>query len=212
MTGEPAPDCGICQRLAGLRKSNAIAWPAWYNAPVPSFGDPQARLLVVGLAPGLHGANRTGRPFTGDAAGVLLYATLAAHGFTRGEYRADPADGLILRDCMITNAVRCLPPENKPSTTEIANCRQFLAARIAAMPNLRAILALGKIAHDSVTAALGLRPSAAKFAHGARFKPQPGLALYDSYHCSRYNTNTRRLTAEMFEQVFLDIKSELSQS
>lgn len=183
---------------------------------MPSFGDPGARLLIVGLAPGLHGANRTGRPFTGDHAGVLLYETLAAYGFSRGMYQACPGDGLELRGAMITNAVRCLPPQNKPSGSEIATCRPFLQARIAAMPALRAILALGKTAHDSVLACAGLRAKEAKFTHGARHMlPQSGiftrpLALYDSYHCSRLNTNTGRLTTEMFEQVFLDITGYLA--
>jgi len=157
----------------------------------------------------MHGANRTGRPFTGDHAGLLLYNTLAAHGFTQGAYNADPGDGLSLRGCMITNAVRCLPPENKPLGTEIANCRSFLQARIETLPHLRVILALGKIAHDSVVKAAGLPLKAAKFAHGAHFELRSGLSLYDSYHCSRYNTNTRRLTPEMFNQVFLEIRNHL---
>jgi uracil-DNA glycosylase family 4 len=176
---------------------------------VPSFGEATARLLIVGLAPGLKGANRTGRPFTGDFAGELLYGTLLEFGFARGTYRADPNDGLALVDCMISNAVRCVPPENKPTPDEINTCRAFLAARIAAMPNLKAIIALGRIAHDSTLAALQCRKAAFPFAHGACHAVRPGLQVFDSFHCSRYNTNTGRLTPEMFRSVFTAVRDAL---
>ncbi len=198
----PARDCALCPRLAGFRADNRRAFADFFNAPVPSFGPEDARLLVVGLAPGLKGANRTGRPFTGDYAGELLYATLAHFDFARGHYAARADDGLTLRDARITNAVRCVPPQNKPTPEEIRTCGRFLAAEIAAMPELRAILALGQIAHGAVLRALGLRPGAYAFAHGARHDLPGGLALFDSYHCSRYNTNTRRLTDAMFRAAF----------
>ncbi|MEL6979846.1 MAG: uracil-DNA glycosylase [Pseudomonadota bacterium] len=211
-TPEPEKSCALCPRLAAYRETNRVAQPGWFNGPAPSFGPEDASLLVVGLAPGLSGANRTGRPFTGDYAGDLLYATLAKFGFSRGVYDARPDDGLALIDAMITNAVRCAPPQNKPTGAEITSCRPFLAARIAALPRLRAVLCLGKIAHDSVLKALGRKLSAHPFAHGARHDAasQAGaLALFDSYHCSRYNTQTRRLTTEMFESVFAAIRAEL---
>jgi uracil-DNA glycosylase len=198
---EPAKDCPLCPRLVAYREANARAEPSWFNGAAPSFGDGAARLLVVGLAPGRTGANRTGRPFTGDYAGDLLYATLKKYGFAQGQYRADPNDGFRLLGAMITNAVRCAPPENKPTPAEIATCRQFLAARLAALPRLQVILALGAIAHESVLRAHGVRPSAAKFAHGAEAALPGGRMLLSSYHCSRYNTQTRRLTPVMFEQV-----------
>jgi uracil-DNA glycosylase family 4 len=182
--------------------------PTWFNAPVPSFGAAEARLLIVGLAPGLRGANRTGRPFTGDYAGDLLYATLLDHGFARGQFRARPDDGLELIDCRISNAVRCVPPENKPVPSEIATCRAFLIATIASMPQLRAILALGRIAHETVLGALGARPAEARFAHGAAHGIG-ALRLFDSYHCSRLNTSTKVLTAEMFRAVFAEIRTYL---
>lgn len=207
---EPPADCQLCPRLAGFRAGNCKAEPSWFNAPVPSFGDAKARLLIVGLAPGLRGANRTGRPFTGDYAGDLLYATLLECGFARGTYRASPDDGLVLADCMISNAVRCVPPENKPTPAEISACQPFLRERIAALPRLAAILALGRIAHDSTLGALGLRKAAHPFRHGARHEIKPHLTLFDSFHCSRYNTNTRRLTEDMFRAVFADIRSHLS--
>ncbi len=166
----------------------------------------------MGLAPGLRGANRTGRPFTGDYAGDLLYATLIAHGFACGSYASRPDDGLELRDCMITNAVRCVPPENKPTPAEIANCRPFLAARLLTQPNLKIIVALGRIAHDQTLAALGLRKAAFPFAHGALHELGNGLTLADSFHCSRYNTNTGRLTPEMFDAVFTAIRARLHAS
>jgi uracil-DNA glycosylase len=199
--------CALCPRLAAYRAENARAEPTWFNDPAPSFGDPAARLLIVGLAPGRTGANRTGRPFTGDYAGDLLYATLLKQGLAQGVYRADPADGLQLVGCMITNAVRCAPPANKPTPDEIAACRPFLSARIAALPGLSAILALGAIAHDSVLRAHDLKPSAAKFTHGGAHDLGGGRMLVSSYHCSRYNTQTNRLTAPMFEAVMAKAKA-----
>lgn len=182
--------------------------PAWFNAPVPSFGDPDAALLIVGLAPGVQGANRTGRPFTGDYAGDLLYATLIEYGFAAGVFAARPDDGLTLRDCRITNAVRCVPPQNKPLPVEINTCRQFLLATMATMPRLRAIVALGRVAHESMLKTLGLRAATAPFAHGA-VHDAGHVRLYDSYHCSRYNTNTRVLTPEMFRSVFARVRADL---
>jgi uracil-DNA glycosylase family 4 len=207
---EAPHDCRLCPRLAAFRDDCRARQPTWFNGPVPSFGNADARLLVVGLAPGLKGANRTGRPFTGDFAGELLYGTLIAFGFAQGTYRADPADGIVLTGCMISNAVRCVPPQNKPTPQEIAACRPFLAARIASLPRLAAVLALGRIAHDQTLAALGVRKARHPFAHGARHEVQPGLALYDSFHCSRYNTNTGRLTEPMFHDVFAAIRAHLS--
>ena len=204
----PPHDCPLCPRLAAFRADNRKKYPDWFNAPVPSFGDPNAALLIVGLAPGLQGANRTGRPFTGDYAGDLLYATLIEYGFAGGTYRASPDDGLTLVDCRISNAVRCVPPQNKPLPVEINTCRQFLIATIAAMPKLRAIVALGRIAHESTLKALGLRSAAAPFAHGAVHKAG-ALRLYDSYHCSRYNTNTGVLTPKMFRDVFAKVRKDL---
>jgi uracil-DNA glycosylase family 4 len=209
---DPASDCPRCPRLVAFRLAHRAAEPDWFNAPVPSFGSADARLLIVGLAPGLRGANRTGRPFTGDYAGDLLYNTLIAFGFARGQYRADPADGLVLEDAAITNAVRCVPPENKPSPAEMRQCRPFLEATIAGMEGLTAILALGRIAHDSTLAALGARRAAFPFAHGAAHAVRPGLTVYDSYHCSRYNTNTRRLTEAMFHDVFAAVRHDLDWS
>jgi uracil-DNA glycosylase family 4 len=182
--------------------------PGWFNSPVPSFGPVGARLLIVGLAPGLQGANRTGRPFTGDYAGDLLYKTLLEYGFAAGNYQARPDDGLSLRDARITNAVRCVPPENKPNGQEIAHCRDFLRATIAEMPNLAAIVALGRIAHDTTAVALGQRISALKFGHGATHRVN-ALAVFDSYHCSRYNTNTGVLTPDMFRTVFAAARAYL---
>ena len=202
-------DCALCPRLAGFLADARSREPTWHNAPVRSFGVPNARLLIVGLAPGLKGANRTGRPFTGDFAGDLLYATLDAFKFSQGTFAASPDDGLQLIDCMVTNAVRCVPPENKPTPAEINTCRQFLAARIASLPDLVAIVALGRIAHESTLTALGARKSAFPFGHGARHDVRPDLALFDSYHCSRYNTNTRVLTPEMFRAVFAAVRDHL---
>jgi uracil-DNA glycosylase family 4 len=206
---EAPPDCSLCDRLAEFRAANRAAEPDWFNAPVASFGAPDARLLIVGLAPGLKGANRTGRPFTGDYAGELLYGTLIKFGFATGTYAACADDGLELVDCMITNAVRCVPPQNKPTPAEIAACRPFLAARIAALPRLHALMALGRIAHDSTLAALGLRKASFPFGHGAVHDLGRGLMLFDSYHCSRYNTNTGRLTDAMFEDVFRSVIAHL---
>jgi uracil-DNA glycosylase len=206
---EPPRDCRRCERLALFRDANAVAEPTWFNGPVPCFGSESAQLVIVGLAPGLKGANRTGRPFTGDYAGDLLYATLLKYGFASGRYDARPDDGLELNGCMIANAVRCVPPQNKPEPSEIANCRPFLTARLEHVPNLAAIIALGRIAHDQVLAARGIKKSLHPFSHGARHAISPSVALFDSYHCSRYNTNTRRLTPEMFETVFAAIRSEL---
>ncbi len=207
---EPPHDCRQCTRLTAFRAQNAVAHADWFNAPVPSFGPDDARLLIVGLAPGLQGANKTGRPFTGDYAGDLLYATLEQHGFSSGTYAKHAGDGLTLRDCMITNAVRCVPPQNKPTTEEMRNCSVFLAARIAQLPRLSVILALGRIAHESTLAALGYRKSAFRFAHCATHELEQGYVLVNSYHCSRYNTNTGRLTPEMFEQVFDTIRRHLA--
>ena len=205
----PDPDCGECPRLAAFRETWRAAEPEWHNAPVPSFGGLDAPLLIVGLAPGLRGANRTGRPFTGDFAGDLLYATLGDFGFTRGTYGAAPGDGLTLRDCRITNAVRCVPPQNQPKAAEIAACRSFLRAEIEAMTGLRAILALGLVAHGAVLKTLGLRAGTCRFAHGAAQRLDGGLWLFDSYHCSRLNTNTGRLTPAMFAEVFAAIRAAL---
>jgi uracil-DNA glycosylase len=207
---EPKPDrdCPFCPRLADFRSQARARQPDWFNAPVASFGDPNARLLIVGLAPGLQGANRTGRPFTGDYAGDLLYATLIEYGFASGVYQARPDDGLKLVDCRISNAVRCVPPQNKPLPIEINTCRQFLAATIATMPKLRAIVMLGRIAHESTVKALGIRNAAAPFAHGAVHEAG-SIGLYDSYHCSRYNTNTGVLTPKMFRDVFAKVRKDL---
>jgi uracil-DNA glycosylase family 4 len=205
----PSPDCPFCPRLAAFRETQQRAHPEWFNAPVPTFGDQQAELLIVGLAPGLKGANRTGRPFTGDYAGDLLYGTLRKFGFAEGVYAARPDDGLELRRVRITNAVRCVPPQNKPEPSEIATCRRFLDAEIAAAPRLRAILALGAIAHDTVLAALGLRRALFPFAHGRMHALPLGLVLADSYHCSRLNTNTGKLTVAMFESVFAALAHRL---
>jgi uracil-DNA glycosylase family 4 len=206
---EPDRNCPLCPRLSGFRDASRAREPNWFNSPVPSFGDSDARLLIVGLAPGLQGANRTGRPFTGDFAGDLLYATLLEYGFARGVYQARPDDGLKLVDCRISNAVRCVPPQNKPLPAEINTCRPFLSATIAAMPKLRAIVALGRVAHDSMLKVVGLRGAAAPFAHGA-IHQAGGVKLYDSYHCSRYNTNTRVLTPEMFRSVFAKVRADLA--
>ena len=205
----PGPDCSLCPRLVDFRMAQRIAHPDWHNAPVPSFGGISARLLIVGLAPGLKGANRTGRPFTGDYAGDLLYATLTTFGFAQGDYAQHKDDGFTLIDCRVSNAARCVPPENKPLPEEVATCRPFLAAEIAAMPKLRAILALGQIAHGAVLSALGQRKSAFAFKHGALHALPDGKLLADSYHCSRYNTNTRKLTTAMFEAVFEELRKRL---
>ena len=201
----PGRDCALCPRLAGYRTENRAKEPDWHNAPVPSFGALDAELLIVGLAPGVRGANRTGRPFTGDYAGVLLYQTLIKFGFASGTYLERPDDGLQLRNCRVTNAVRCVPPQNLPTPAENKSCNPFLATEIAAMPRLRAILTLGTVAHQMSLRALGARATAYKFAHGAMHEAG-GMRLFNSYHVSRYNTNTRRLTTEMFENVVGEIR------
>ena len=201
MTPEPERDCPLCPRLVAYRAANRAAQPDWFNGPAPSFGDPQARLLVVGLAPGRGGANRTGRPFTGDFAGQLLYDTLLKTGFALGRYEARPDDGLTLVDCMISNAVRCAPPGNRPETSEEAACRPFLAARIAALPRLKVIITLGDVSRRNVLKALGLKAAAIAGGHGSEGEAGP-YRLINSYHCSRLNTNTGRLTPQMFEDVF----------
>ena len=206
---EPDRDCPLCPRLADFREANRAREPLWFNAPVPPFGDPNGRLLIVGLAPGMQGANRTGRPFTGDFAGDLLYATLIEYGFASGVYQARPDDGMTLVDCRIGNAVHCVPPQNKPLPAEIASCRQFLLATVATMPRLSAIVALGRIAHESTVKALGLRAAATPFSHGAVHEAGR-LRLYDSYHCSRYNTNTGVLTPQMFRSVFAKVRADLA--
>jgi uracil-DNA glycosylase family 4 len=204
----PDRDCPLCPRLVEFRTQNRAREPGWFNAPVPPFGRPDASLLIVGLAPGMQGANRTGRPFTGDYAGDLLYATLLEYGFASGRYEARPDDGLALVDCRIGNAVHCVPPQNKPVPAEINTCRRFLIANVAAMPKLRAIVVLGRIAHETTLKALGLRSAAAPFAHGA-VHSAGALRLYDSYHCSRYNTNTGVLTPKMFRNVFARVRADL---
>ena len=202
---EPPHDCPLCPRLAEFRAENRREYPEYFNNPVPNFGARDARLLIVGLAPGLHGANRTGRPFTGDWAGDLLYATLLKHGLAKGKYEERADDTLTLVDCAIANSVRCVPPQNKPLPVEIKTCRQFLSATIASMPHLRAVLSLGQIAHESLCATLGVKKSAYKFGHGARFQTDK-LTLIASYHCSRYNTNTGVLTEKMFDDVVKQAK------
>jgi uracil-DNA glycosylase len=198
---EPSRDCPRCPRLVAFRESWRVKEPSWHNAPVPSFGPIDARLLVVGLAPGLQGANRTGRPFTGDYAGDLLYPTLIEYGFAKGQYEERADDGLTMVDARISNAVRCVPPENKPATTEIRTCNDFLKAEIAAMPKLRALISLGRIAHDASIVALGGRRAGFAFGHGCQHMLGK-IALFNSYHCSRYNTNTGVLTPQMFSDVF----------
>ncbi len=205
----PPRDCGLCPRLAAFRETNRVALPDGFNAPVPSFGGLDASLLIVGLAPGLRGANFTGRPFTGDWAGDMLYPALIAFGFATGPYGERADDALQLCNCRISNAVRCVPPQNKPLPAEIAACRDFLVAEIAAMPNLRALLCLGRVAHDSVLKLLGEKAKSRPFGHGATHELARGLTLYDSYHCSRYNTNTGVLTQAMFDGVFARIRDDL---
>jgi uracil-DNA glycosylase family 4 len=198
----PDPACGLCPRLAAFRAANAERFPGWHNAPVPAFGPLDAKLLIVGLAPGLRGANRSGRPFTGDHAGHLLYATLLKYGFARGRYSGLADGDIALVGCRITNAVRCVPPENRPLREEFRACARFLRAEIAAMSLLRAVVALGALAHAAVLAALDCRPSAYPFGHGRVHAPEARPLVADSYHCSRQNTNTGRLTPAMFEAVF----------
>ncbi len=199
---EAPRDCPLCPRLVQFRKSCRAEHPDWWNAPVPAYGDPQAWLAIIGLAPGKHGANRTGRPFTGDYAGDLLYATLAKFGLSVGAYDQHRDDGLKLNGAIILNAVKCLPPQNKTLPIEEANCRPYLMEAIARLPDLTTFIALGKVAHDSLCRSFGVQLSKAKFAHGAEHLLPNGRTLIDSYHCSRYNQNTRRLNAAMFEAVF----------
>ena len=210
-SGKPGRDCPLCPRLAAFRNDWRAREPGWFNAPVASFGPKEARLLIVGLAPGLQGANRTGRPFTGDFAGDLLYQTLIEFGFAKGHYGARVDDDLVLVDARVTNAVRCVPPANKPTPQEITTCRKFLQATIAEMKNLQAIVALGRVAHDSVVRALDTKLSAAKFGHGNVAKIG-ALNLFDSYHCSRYNTNTGVLTENMFRAVFAAARKKLDKA
>ena len=205
---EPGRDCPRCPRLVSFRKANRQAEPGWFNAPVPSFGPPEARLLIVGLAPGLRGANRTGRPFTGDYAGDLLYATMKEYGFARGTFEARADDTLELIDARITNGVRCVPPENKPTPAEINTCRDFLVPTIAEMQKLRVIVALGRIAHETTVKALGAKRAIAPFSHGGTASIGD-FTLFSSYHCSRYNTNTGVLTPEMFRAVFAAVRNHL---
>ncbi len=197
----PPPDCPLCPRLVEYRAANAAANPGWFNGPVPSFGPQDAPLLIVGMAPGVRGANRTGRPFTGDFAGVLLYETLIKFGLATGVYGADPGDGVTLVGCRIANAVRCVPPANLPIPSEVSTCNRFLAAEMAAMPNLSMVLSLGVLSHAAVLKACNLPVSRVRFRHGDVHELPDGLLLADSYHVSRYNTSTRRLTPAMFEAV-----------
>ena len=206
----PRRNCPLCPRLVRFRTAQREAYPGWYNAPVDSFGGLDARLLIAGLAPGLKGANRTGRPFTGDYAGDLLYGALLKFGFATGQYAARADDGVRLVDCRITNVLRCVPPHNKPVAAEINACRRFLAAEFGAMPNLRVILALGTVAHGAVLRAFDLRPAGFAFRHAALHHLPDGLVLTDSYHCSRYNTNTGRLTEAMFHAVIAAIRDHLA--
>jgi uracil-DNA glycosylase family 4 len=208
---EPGRDCPLCPRLVAFREEWRQKEPTWHNAPVPTFGSLDARFLVVGLAPGLRGANRTGRPFTGDYAGTLLYGSLLKFGFARGTFDARPDDGLTLHDVAITNAVRCVPPENKPTPDEGRTCRRFLTATIEAMPRLQAILALGRISHDNVLSAMNAPRPEYLFAHGAAHRIGPLVTVFDSFHCSRLNTNTGRLTTAMFEAVIGNVRMHLDQ-
>lgn len=205
----PDPNCQLCPRLAAFRSQVRETYPDKFNAPVPSFGDLDAELLIVGLAPGLKGANFTGRPFTGDFAGDLLYGSLLKYGLAKGEFKAHPNDGLELINTRITNAVRCVPPENKPTGPEINTCQPFLISQIDTMPNLKVILSLGLVSHNAVLKARGEKLSAYKFGHGNTHDLGDGLTLIDSYHCSKYNTSTKRLTESMFHDIFETIKSML---
>ncbi len=207
----PPHDCPLCPRLVAYRAANRTANPAWFNGPVPSFGPLEAGLMIAGMAPGVKGANRTGRPFTGDHAGILLYQTLLRFGLASGDYRAEPDDGVALRDCRIVNAVRCVPPANLPEPREVSTCNQFLAAELRAMPNLRIVLALGVLAHAAVLKACGIPPARVRFSHGAVHDLPDGLLLADSYHVSRYNTSTGRLTPAMFEAVMFDVTRRLTE-
>jgi uracil-DNA glycosylase family 4 len=212
MAEAPGRDCALCPRLVAYREANRAANPSWFNAPVPSFGLLEAGLLVVGLAPGVRGANRTGRPFTGDFAGVLLYRTLVKFGLAGGIYGADASDGLVLRDTRVTNAVRCVPPGNLPTPAEIGACNPFLTAELAAMPHVRGVLALGGVSHKAVLRARGLRASHVPFQHGVLHELPDGFVMADSYHVSRLNTNTGRLTTAMFEAVVAQLVERLGVS
>ncbi len=210
---EPPHDCPRCPRLVAFREELKVEFPTWWNAPVNAFGDPQAWLGIIGLAPGKHGANRTGRPFTGDFAGILLFETLAKFGLSTGTFNAKPDDGLALNGVCIINAVKCLPPQNKPTPEEIRTCRPFLEGQVADLPKARIFVALGQIAHQSAVKTLGGRLPKCKFGHLAEHTMPDGRILIDSYHCSRYNTNTGRLTAQMFEDVFaraLELRASLA--
>jgi len=207
----PDKNCGICPRLCQFRNDNRLKYKDYFNSPVPSFGGLDAKLLVVGLAPGLKGANQTGRPFTGDYAGIILYMALLKYGFAEGAYREKADDGLKLLNCRITNAVRCVPPENKPETAEIRNCNAFLKAEIESMPNLKLILSLGVISHNAVLKATGHRPSYAKFTHGAIHSLGDKIRLVNSYHCSRYNINTGTLTPTMFDDIVGRLRGMISE-
>lgn len=212
MTGmieTPAHDCALCPRLVAYRQANQAANPGWFNGPVPSFGPLDAQLLVVGMAPGVKGANRTGRPFTGDHAGMLLYQSLIKFGFATGTYRAEPDDGVQLRNCRIVNAVRCVPPANLPEPKEVNTCNHFLASELQGLPEVKIVLALGVLAHAAVLKACGIPQSRVRFKHGAISELPDGLLLANSYHVSRYNTSTRRLTTEMFEAVVADLAARL---
>ncbi len=206
----PGRDCGLCPRLVAYREEYRTLHPDWFNAPVPSFGPVTARLLVVGQAPGVNGANKTGRPFTGDVAGRLLYPVLTKFGFATGTFQERPDDGLELVDCRVTNAVRCAPPQHKLETSDKTHCLPYLAAEIAAMPNLRVLLAIGAKAHDSILQGLKLKPSHHKFKHGALHELPGGLVLADSFHTSQYNVNTGRITQEMFEEIVAGIRRRLA--
>lgn len=207
---QPPPDCPLCPRLVAYRHANQQSHPDWFNGPVPSLGDPDASILVVGMAPGVKGANRTGRPFTGDHAGILLYETLTRFRLATGTYDARPDDGMQLHDCRVVNAVRCVPPANLPQPVEVRTCNRFLAAELKALPKLRAVLALGVLAHAAVLRACGLPATRIRFRHGNVTELPDGLLLADSYHVSRYNTNTGLLTREMFEQVVFNLVTRIA--
>lgn len=209
MIEAPAAGCALCPRLVAYRQANQAAQPGWFNGPVPSFGPTSAQLLVVGMAPGVKGANRTGRPFTGDHAGMLLYATLARFGLSEGVYAAAPDDGVSLVNCRIVNAVRCVPPANLPEPAEVSTCNRYLVSELHGLTELKIVLALGVLAHAAVLKACGIPATRIRFRHGAMHELPDGLILADSYHVSRYNTSTRRLTAEMFEAVMFDVVSRL---
>lgn len=206
----PPPDCPLCPRLVAYRQANQQSHPEWFNGPVPSLGDPDAPILVVGMAPGVKGANRTGRPFTGDHAGVLLYETLIRFHLATGTYDARPDDGMQLRGCRVVNAVRCVPPANLPQPVEVRTCNRFLATELKASPELRAVLALGVLAHAAVLRACGIPAARIRFQHGNITELPNGLLLADSYHVSRYNTNTGLLTREMFEQVIFNLVARVA--